>query len=201
MTFHIAVLVSGRGSNLEAILKNIQAGRLSAKMSCVISDNPKAKALKIAEAHHVPTHIIESQNLDRENFDRLLIAKLQECPIDLIVLAGFMRLLTPTFLAAYPNKVINIHPALLPAFKGLHAQRQTIEYGAKVAGCTVHFVDAGCDSGPIIAQLTVPVLQNDTEASLSERILTTEHQLYSEIIEKFAQGKVHLHGRKVKVEY
>jgi phosphoribosylglycinamide formyltransferase-1 len=169
---NIGVLASGRGTNLQAIIEAVEEGKIEGRISIVISDSQDAFALKRAEQHNIETQYINFRKFeDREDYDKEIIKFLKEKKIDLVVLAGYMRILTQYFINAYKDKIINIHPALLPSFSGLHAQRQAVEYGVKVSGCTVHFVDEGVDSGPIILQKTVEVKDNDTEESLAERIL------------------------------
>lgn len=199
--FSIAVLVSGRGSNLEAIINKQKSGSLKAKIAIVITDNPNAKAIEKAKEHNIPYRILESSLFaGKEDFNQNLIAALKEAKVKLVVLAGYMRLLAPSVIKAFPNKIINIHPSLLPAFPGLEAQKQALDYGVKFSGCTVHFVDGGMDTGPIIAQRVVPVLAEDTLEDLSDRILKEEHLLYPQVINWFAGDKVKLIGRKVFVQ-
>ncbi|MCE9625792.1 MAG: phosphoribosylglycinamide formyltransferase [Deltaproteobacteria bacterium] len=191
MTLKIAILLSGRGSNMQAIHRAIKEGRLDAKITAILSDQPEAAGLAYAQAEGILTHVVERQNgEDREAYDRRLISKIDEGSAQLVVLAGFMRLLSPAFIRHFPNRIVNIHPSLLPAFPGLHAQRQALEAGVRFSGCTVHFVDEGCDTGPIIDQRVVGVSREDTEASLSARILEQEHQLYPECLQKIAEGKI-----------
>jgi phosphoribosylglycinamide formyltransferase-1 len=179
----LGLMVSGRGSNLEAILKEINAGRLAAEAAVVISDNPAARALNMLAETDIPTFVAEpSAFRDRAAFERLLIGVMHEHRVDLVVLAGYMRLLGPTFVQAFPGHIINIHPSLLPAFPGLNAQKQALDYGVKVAGCTVHFVNEQMDGGRIIAQAVVPVLPDDDEDALSARILLEEHRLLPQVI-------------------
>jgi len=196
----IGVLASGSGSNLQSIIDNIEAGTLQAEIACVISNNAAAFALERAKNHGIPAlHIDHRIFTGREAYDAALVETLHEHGVELVVLAGFMRLITPALLDAFPSAIMNIHPALLPAFPGLHAQRQTLDYGAKVAGCTVHFVDAGTDTGPIIIQSAVPVLEGDTEETLSARILVEEHRAYPEAIRLFAAGRLRIEGRRVVI--
>jgi phosphoribosylglycinamide formyltransferase 1 len=191
MPLALGVLVSGNGTNLQAILNAIAAGSLAARVACVISNRPEAKALDRARAAGVPALAIPHKNFaSREEFDRAVVRALREHGVEWIALAGFMRLLTRELLGAFPGRIINIHPSLLPAFPGLDAQRQALEHGVKVTGCTVHFVDGGLDSGPIIAQRAVPVLPGDDLALLSERIHVAEHQLYVEVLREIASGSV-----------
>lgn len=198
---NIAVFISGRGSNFLALLKNIEKGVLkNCQIAVVFSNNPNAKGLEYAAEAGIKTIVIPSKNRsDRAEYDKEIIKALSEYNIDLICLAGYMRIVTEELVEAYKNKIINIHPALLPSFPGLHAQKQAIDYGVKVSGCTVHFVDGGMDTGPIILQKTVPVFDNDTEDTLSERILEQEHTAYSEAVALYAAGRLKVSGRKVEV--
>lgn len=187
----LGVLVSGRGSNLQAILDAIASGSLDARVRIVISNLPDALALERAANAGVPTRTISHRGYSsREDFDSALVSALQDAAAEWVVLAGFMRVLTPVFVRAFPHRIINIHPALLPAFAGTHAQRQALEYGVKLTGCTVHFVDEGVDTGPIIAQRAVPVLDDDDEASLSARILTEEHALLVEVLSALSAHQI-----------
>ncbi len=179
----LAILLSGRGSNFQAIHRAIVAGELDATISCVVSNVPEAGGVAYAREHGIPTHALESKGRPRLDFDRQVMALLAPYEVDLICLAGYMRILSPEFIREYPARILNIHPSLLPDFKGLHAQKQALESGVKVAGCTVHYVDEGLDSGPIIAQGSVPVLPGDTEETLSARILIEEHKLYPRAIQ------------------
>lgn len=179
----LGFMVSGRGSNMAAILKEISEGRLSATPAVVISDNPQAQALQLLAGTNIPTFVAQrSAFLDRDSFERTLLGVMLEHQVELVVLAGFMRLLSPTFIGAFTGQIINIHPSLLPAFPGLRAQKQAVDYGVKVSGCTVHFVNEQMDGGRIIAQAVVPVQPNDDEESLSARILKEEHRLYPQVI-------------------
>jgi phosphoribosylglycinamide formyltransferase-1 len=197
----VGALVSGRGSNLQAIIDNIGTGALSAELTVVISDQPDAYALERARKHNIPGVHVSARGYKgkRDEYDALLVKELQKHDVELVVLAGFMRIITPTLLKAFPNRVMNIHPALLPAFPGLHVQKAALEHGVKFSGCTVHFVDEGMDSGPIIIQAVVPILDNDTEDSLSARILKQEHKIYSRAIQLFAEGRLRVEGRRVLV--
>lgn len=187
----LGVLVSGGGSNFQAILDAIAAGRLDADVALVISNIPAAKALDRARAAGVPWKIIDHKPfLKREEFDAALVESLKEAGVEWLVLAGFMRVVTKVLLDAFPMRVVNIHPSLLPAFPGVRAQRQAVEYGVRVSGCTVHLVDAGMDTGPILAQATVPVLEGDTEDTLRDRILVEEHRLLPEVLQWVAEGRV-----------
>jgi len=193
----LGVLISGRGSNFEAIARNIIAGKLDAEIAVVISNRPQARGLEIARELGIPAVAIPSKGLDREVYDRMLIEELRRREVDLICLAGFMRLLSAAFVREFPMRVLNIHPSLLPAFPGLEAQHQALEHGVKISGCTVHFVDEHLDHGPIILQAAVPVLDDDTEDTLSARILKEEHRIYTEAIGIVLSGKYCLQGRKV----
>lgn len=197
-TLKLAVLISGRGSNLQAIFNSIEKGGLSAKIECVISNRPDALGLERAKKHHVSAVVIDHKQFsDKKIYEEAVVNEIKKHKVDLICLAGYMRIVGETILKAYKGKIINIHPALLPSFPGLHAQRQAIEAGVKESGCTVHFVDEGCDTGPIIIQKTVPVLDGDTEETLSARILEEEHKLYPQAIQLIAQKKIKLQGRTV----
>ncbi len=194
----IGVLVSGRGSNLQAIMDEIEAGRLDAVIKVVISDNPGAGALERARARSIPVEVIERGPYPtREAFDTELVKTLKDRCVGLVVLAGFMRVLSPAFIRAFPMRVINIHPSLLPSFPGLDVQRKTLEHGVKFSGCTVHFVDEELDSGPIILQAVVPVLDDDTVETLSSRILAQEHCIYPRAIQLISEGRLNKVGRRV----
>src|ERR1700739_995508 len=194
----IGVLLSGRGSNFEALAESVSAGRIpGTEIAIVISNQPDALGLKRAEARGIAARMIPSKGLQREAYDRQVAAVLQEHKVDLICLAGYMRLVSPDFVATFPQKILNIHPSLLPAFPGLEAQRQALEHGVKFAGCTVHFVDENLDAGPIIVQAVVPVLDGDDEAALSARILKEEHRIYSEAVKIVLEGTFRIEGRRV----
>jgi len=196
--FKLAVLVSGRGSNLQAIMDSIDREELDAHLSIVISNTKDAMALKRAEKHEIKTIFIDPSNYSSsKEYDKALVLKLKEFSIDLICLAGYMRILGEEIIQTFEKKIINIHPSLLPAFPGLNAQKQAINHGVKFSGCTVHFVDFGVDSGPIILQTVVPVYDNDDEKSLSKRILEQEHYLYPKAIKMIQENKVRLNGRTV----
>jgi len=196
--FKLAVLVSGRGSNLQAIIDSIDREELDAHLSIVISNTKDAMALKRAEKHGIKTIFIDpSTYLNSKEYDKALVLKLKEFSIDLICLAGYMRILGEEVIQTFEKKIINIHPSLLPAFPGLNAQKQAINHGVKFSGCTVHFVDSGVDSGPIILQTVVPVYDNDDEKSLSKRILEQEHYLYPKAIKMIQENKIRLSGRTV----
>ena len=196
--FKLAVLVSGRGSNLQAIIDSIDREELDAHLSIVISNTKDAMALKRAEQHGIKTIFIDPSNyLSSKEYDKALVLKLKEFSIDLICLAGYMRILGEEVVQTFEKKIINIHPSLLPAFPGLNAQKQAISHGVKFSGCTVHFVDSGVDSGPIILQTVVPVYDDDDEKSLSKRILEQEHSLYPKAIKMIQKNKIRLSGRIV----
>jgi phosphoribosylglycinamide formyltransferase-1 len=195
----LGILISGRGSNFEAIANNIARGKLDAEIAIVISNRANAPGIDIARERGIPVRVIASAGLEREAYDKLLIDELRIHEVDLVCLAGFMRLLSASVIRAFPNRVLNIHPSLLPAFAGLDAQRQAIEYGVRITGCTVHFVDDFLDSGPIIIQSAVPVLEGDTVESLSARILTQEHLIYSKAIGYIVDGRVTVEGRRVSI--
>ncbi len=196
----IAVLASGSGSNLQAIIDEIKSGFLPVELALVLSDKPQAYALQRAKAAGVPTKVLLPADFaSREDYDAELVRLLKASGAEAVALAGYMRLVTPVFLQAFPHRVLNIHPALLPSFPGLHGQRQAFEYGVKVAGCTVHFVDEGMDSGPIILQAPVPVLEDDDADSLAARILEQEHIIYPLALRLWAEGKLHIEGRRVRI--
>lgn len=196
----LGVLVSGRGSNLQAILDAINAQRLTAKIGVVISDNPEANALRRVAGMDIPTAVVErSHYATQQEFEAAIISLLDLHHVELVVLAGFMRILSPRFINRFPSRIMNIHPALLPSFPGLDAQQQALEYGVKVSGATVHFVDEGMDSGPIILQEAVTVEDDDNVQSLSERILHLEHRLYVRAIRLYCEGRISIEGRSVKI--
>ncbi|MFZ2197479.1 MAG: phosphoribosylglycinamide formyltransferase, partial [Thermodesulfovibrionales bacterium] len=196
----IGVLASGRGSNFQSIIDSIESGYIQARINVLITDNPKAFSIERAEKHGIESLVMLSKNYaSRDEYFREITAELRKRDVELVVLAGFMRIVGKPLLDAYPNKVMNIHPALLPSFPGLHGQKQANDYGVKISGCTVHFVDEGMDTGPIIIQAAVPVRDNDTEETLSERILKLEHKIFPEAIKLFAEGRVGMQGRKVVI--
>jgi phosphoribosylglycinamide formyltransferase-1 len=197
----VGALVSGRGSNLQAIIDNSENGSLTAELAVVISDQPDAYALERARKHNIPGVYVSAKGFKgkRNEYDAVLVEELQKHNAELVVLAGFMRIITPTLLKAFPRRVLNIHPALLPSFPGLHVQKAALDHGAKFTGCTVHFVDEGMDTGPIIIQAVVPILDNDTEDTLSARILKQEHKIYSRAIQLYADGRLRIEGRRVLV--
>ena len=198
---NIGVLVSGSGSNLQAIIDQIEQERLPAEIKIVISNNPDAYALKRCSKHAIPTRMVSHLDFrKREDFDGQMAPILKSYDVELVALAGFMRVLTPAFLRAFPMGVMNIHPALLPAFPGTHVQQKALEYGVKFSGCTVHFVDEGMDTGPIIIQAVVPVYDGDTVDTLSARILKEEHRIYPLAIRLYAEGRLKIKGRKVLID-
>ncbi len=197
----LGVLISGNGSNLQSIIDHIEKGKLKAAIKIVISNNPDAFGIQRARKHKINTTILKQKDFkSKEEFDQNIIKILQENSVDLVVLAGFMRIISPALLKAFPHRIMNIHPALLPSFPGLHAQKQAFDYGVKLTGCTVHFVDEGVDTGPIIIQAVVPVYDEDTQDSLTERILKEEHRIYPQAIQLFADGKLQIQGRKVLIK-
>ncbi len=201
MSRTLGVLISGRGSNLQAILDAIAEGRLDARVGVVVSNQADAQGLERAEKAGVPTAVLSHKDYDsREAFDEAVFARLKKHDVDVVCLAGFVRILSPVLVRAFPNRVLNIHPSLLPAFVGLHAQRQAVEHGAKVSGCTVHLVDEELDHGPILLQTPVPVEEGDSEESLSARILEQEHKLYPEAIQLILDGKVRVDGRRAVIQ-
>jgi phosphoribosylglycinamide formyltransferase-1 len=193
----LGILLSGRGSNFEAIARNVQAGKIPAEIAIVISNKADALGLVRAKEMGLATCFIPSQGKEREAFDREVVAVLREFQVDLVCLAGFMRILSPYFIREFPRRVLNIHPALLPSFPGEEAQRQALEYGVKFTGCTVHLVDEGVDTGPIVCQAVVPVLDDDTPETLAARILKEEHRIYSEAICLLLEDKLRFEGRRV----
>jgi phosphoribosylglycinamide formyltransferase-1 len=201
MTLNIAVLISGRGSNLQSIIDNVESGYIpNANVSVVISDKRDAYGLERAMNHGINALFIDPAAYEsKKHFENALLESLAKFSTDVLLLAGFMRILGSNVIKAYNNRVMNIHPALLPSFKGLNAQKQALEYGVKISGCTVHFVDEGMDSGPIILQKSVPVLDSDTEGSLSERILAQEHIIFPEAVKLFAEGRLDVKGRRVHI--
>ena len=197
----LGVLASGGGSNLQSIIDRCGDGALAGEIALVVSNNPHAGALERARVAGLPWKCIDHRQFAaRESFDQAVVASLLEAGVELVVLAGFMRLISQTFLDAFPGRIMNIHPALLPAFPGLHVQRKALEYGARFSGCTVHFVDGGVDTGPVIIQAVVPVLDSDTEDTLAARILKQEHLIYPRAIQLFAEGRLRVEGRRVRIE-
>lgn len=193
----LGILISGRGSNMEAIADSIDAGRIDAEIAVVISNTPRAAGLERARARGLEAECIRSRAMEREDYDRLIVKRLREKNVDLVCLAGFMRLLSAYFVEQFPQRILNIHPSLLPAFPGLEAQHQALEYGVRFSGCTVHFVDERLDSGPIVAQAAVPVRGGDDEAALAARILKEEHRIYTEAINTVLDGAYRIEGRRV----
>jgi phosphoribosylglycinamide formyltransferase-1 len=200
MTKRIAVLASGRGSNFQAVIDAIRGGILPVSCAALITDNPVAYAIERAKTAKIPVVVVDySRYPSREEYEHALLSAMQQVDPDLFVLAGYMRILGGEIVRAFPGRMINIHPALLPSFTGLHAQRQALEHGVKVAGCTVHFVDECLDGGPIIVQYCVPVLESDTEDTLAERILGYEHRCLPEAIRLFCEDRLAIEGRRVRI--
>jgi phosphoribosylglycinamide formyltransferase-1 len=198
MAKRIGVLLSGRGSNFEALAESIAAGRIpDAEISIVISNREGVEGVARAQARGIPVRVIPSKGLERETYDRMVVAALDDARVNLVCLAGFMRLLSPYFVSAFSNRILNIHPSLLPAFPGLEAQRQALEYGVKFSGCSVHFVDENLDAGPIVAQAVVAVRDDDTPDTLSERILAEEHRIYTEAVRLVLSGQYRVAARRV----
>ena len=198
MPHRIGVLLSGRGSNFEALADSIAAGRIpGAEIALVISNREGAPGIARASERGIPSKVIPSKGMAREDYDRLVVGELRKARIELVCLAGFMRLLSPYFVAAFPQRILNIHPSLLPSFPGLEAQRQALEYGVKFSGCTVHLVDENLDAGPIIAQAIVPIRDEDTEETLAARILVEEHRVYTEAVRLVLSGEFRIEGRRV----
>ncbi len=195
----IGVLASGRGSNFQAIIDRVESGDLPVEIAVLVCNNPDAGAIERARRHGIPWKYIDHRGKPREEFEKEIIEVLDSHGVELVVLAGFMRILTPLFVNHYPNRIINIHPALLPSFPGTHAQKDALEYGVKVSGCTVHFVNTDVDGGPIIIQRCVPVLEDDTVETLAARILKEEHRALPEAIKLFAEGRLRVEGRRVKI--
>lgn len=198
----LGVLASGRGSNFEAIAKNCAEGKIDAKIAILLSDRKDAKALERAKAFDIEARFVDPGHFKTKltpEAEEEYVRVLQEHNVELIILAGFMRILKSHFLRSFAGRIINIHPALLPSFPGLHGQKQAFDYGVKVSGCTVHFVDEGVDTGPIIIQRAVPVLEEDTADTLAARILVEEHKIYSEAIQLFAEDRIRINGRRVQV--
>lgn len=197
----LGVLISGNGSNLQSIIDHIEKGSLKAIIKIVISNNPEAYGITRAKKHGIPIVVLKNGDFkNKEAFDLELIRILKNNCVDLVILAGFMRIITPTLLKAFPHKIMNIHPALLPSFPGIHGQKQALDYGVKLSGCTVHFVDEGVDTGPIIIQSAVQVFDDDTEETLAARILKEEHKIYPQAIQLFSEGKIEIKGRKVRIK-
>jgi len=198
---NLGVLVSGGGTNLQSIIDSIEEGKLDATIQVVISNVPGVRALERAKNHDIPSVVIDHEKFGtREEFDGEVAAVLQAHGVELVVMAGFMMILTPVLLRAFPLKIINIHPALLPSFQGLHVQEKAFNYGVKFSGCTVHFADEGIDTGPIIIQAVVPVYDGDTAEMLQQRILKEEHRIYPQAIQLYAEGRLDVVGRKVRIK-
>lgn len=197
----IGVLVSGSGSNLQSIIRHVEDGILDAEIKVVICNNPDAYALQRCSNHRIPAVVVDHREFDsRENFDRKMIAILKSADVKLVVMAGFMRILSPEFFRAFPLRIMNIHPALLPSFPGTNVQQKAVEYGVRFSGCTVHFADEGVDSGPIIIQAVVPVYEDDTADTLAARILLEEHRIYPQAIQYYAEGRIEIEGRKIFIK-
>ena len=200
MKKRIGVLLSGRGSNFEALADSVAAGRIpDAEIALVVSNKEGAQGLARARERGIPAKAIPSKGLEREAYDKLVVAELKAANVDLVCLAGYMRLLSPHFVAAFPQRILNIHPSLLPAFPGLESQRQAIEHGTKFSGCTVHFVDEALDAGPIVLQACVAIEDDDTPETLGERILKQEHRIYTEAVKFVLEGRYRIEGRRVRV--
>ena len=197
---NLGILLSGRGSNFEAIADNIDANRLAAKIAIVLSNRADAGGIETARRRGLPALVISSKGRQREEHDRDVVAALRGASVDLVILAGYMRLLSPWFIQQFPQRILNIHPSLLPAFPGLEAQKQAFDYGVQVSGCSVHFVDEHLDHGPIIVQRTVPVLPDDDEHTLAARILEQEHKAYTEAIRIVIDGNYEIVGRRVVIK-
>lgn len=198
---NLGILISGRGSNFEAIARNVEGGTIPAKIAVVVSNREEAPGLERARQMGLSARFIASRGKDREAYDREVVETLREFQVDLVCLAGFMRILSPYFIREFPGRILNIHPAILPAFPGADAQKQALEYGAKISGCTVHIVDEGVDTGPIVCQAAVPVLDGDTVETLSARILKEEHRIYTEAICLLLEDRVRIEGRRVLVHH
>jgi phosphoribosylglycinamide formyltransferase-1 len=197
----LGVLISGGGTNLQAIIDAIESNRLDAKIAVVLSNRADAYGLVRAQKHGIPTEVLDHKKFSiREAYDQAVVDLLRARGVELVVLAGFMRLLSPVFVKAYSNRIMNIHPALLPAFPGLHVQKKALEHGVRFSGCTVHFVNEECDEGPIIIQAVVPVSPDDSEETLAARILKQEHRIYPRAIQLFAEGRLRVEGRRVLVD-
>jgi len=193
----LGILLSGRGSNFEAIARNVLAGKINAEIAVVISNKEGVHGLEIARVFGIKAVCIPSKGKEREAFEQELVAALREAQVDLVCLAGFMRILSPYFIRAFQGHILNIHPAILPSFPGVEAQKQALEYGAKFTGCTVHFVDEGVDTGPVVCQAVVPIRDDDTVESLAARILKEEHRIYTEAINLVVDEKIRIEGRRV----
>ena len=198
---NLGVLISGRGSNLQAIIDAAERGEINSRVSVVISNDPEAFGLERAKKHGIPAVVIDNRKFaDKNTYELEIVKGLQQHKVDLVCLAGYMRIVGEVLLGHFAGRMINIHPSLLPSFPGLHAQKQALEHGVLITGCTVHYVDAGCDTGPIIVQSAVPVKEKDTEETLSERILQQEHLIYPQAIQLIAEDKLMIEGRRVKLK-
>jgi phosphoribosylglycinamide formyltransferase-1 len=198
---NLGVLVSGRGTNLQSIIDAIELKRLNAEIKVVVSDNPEAYAIERANKHGIPVEVVTAaQYPSRQQYDKRLVEVLKGCGVELVLLAGFMRILSGGFIRAFPMRIMNIHPSLLPSFPGLNVQKKALEHGVKFSGCTVHFASEEVDSGPIILQAVVEVLDDDTVESLSRRILSEEHRIYPEAIRLFSEGRLEVRGRRVLIK-
>jgi phosphoribosylglycinamide formyltransferase-1 len=198
--YRLGILVSGSGTNLQAIIDRIESGEINAEIACVISNKTDVYALTRASHHGIPVVVHENEKFpERRSYDAATVDILRAHKVDLVILAGFMRILSDVMVNAFPQAILNIHPALLPSFPGLHAQRQALDYGVRFSGCTVHFVDSGTDTGPILLQAIVPVEQDDTEETLSSRIQKAEHKAFPDAIKLFIDGKIKIAGRKVLI--
>jgi phosphoribosylglycinamide formyltransferase-1 len=197
----IGVLASGRGSNFQSIIDSINSGFIKARIAVLITDNPEAYAIERAKKHNIESLTISPEDFSgKDSYYSHIAKELKSRNVELVVLAGFMRVVGKPLIKGFQNKIMNIHPALLPSFPGLHGQKQAVDYGVKISGCTVHFVDEGVDTGPIIIQAAVPAYENDTEDSLSERILKEEHKIFTLAIKLFSEGKIAVEGRKVSIK-
>jgi len=197
----IAVLISGSGSNLQAIIDASERGEIPCRVALVVSNKEDAYGLVRAATHGIPTEVVRHKDFPtRESFDARLVETIRANGAELVCLAGFMRILTPVFVGAFPNRILNIHPALLPSFPGTHGPKQALEYGVRFSGCTVHYLDEGVDTGPVVVQAVVPVYDDDTEESLAARILVQEHRIYPMAIRLHLQGKLRIEGRRVTIE-
>jgi len=200
----LGVLASGRGSNLQAIIDAVEAGALDARIAVVVSNKKDAQALERARKHHIAELFLDpkpfaSRDDKREAYDRAILEILKKHNVDLVLLAGYMKIVTPLLIDAYHNRIMNIHPSLLPSFPGLDGQKQALEWGVKMAGCTVHFVTEGVDAGPIILQAAVPILEQDSPDTLAARLLVEEHKLYPRAVQLYAEGRLHVEGRRVRI--
>jgi phosphoribosylglycinamide formyltransferase-1 len=196
----IAILASGRGSNFQALIDAARSGYFPGTIARLLTDNPDAFAIRWAKDAGIPVTVLDFASFPtKEAYEAALLREMEECDPDLFVLAGYMRILPPAVVRAFPGRILNIHPALLPSFPGLHAQRQAVEYGVKVSGCTVHFVDEGTDTGPIVIQRCIPVEEGDDEESLAARILVEEHRILAEAVRLFLEGRIQVVGRRVEI--